>query len=357
MTFIVPDNTTAAQSKQRRYRQRPLPAILAVVLGVLFVAGTLFAWKATRAIEKSASLSSTIEAKDTFTTRLGNLSKDASVSIRIKTSGSIAVWLVDQEDFSSFPVTRNPLFTGRAVDTLTFQLRVPAAGNYYLVLDNRKEDKKKTFTLDVTARADAAGIESKLNQASQELEKFESNLRQFFIFDNLTFKIASCGTANAYSKENTVVLCIEIGPKMLQMGNQQEARNVLSFTMLHEISHVLLRQWGYPFYDNEELVDEFTTALLVMFNQGERARSAAEYFSTLSPDKELELKRNKDDRHPLSVQRARNITHWLDDPELVRRWQKIFIPHMQTTVLESLDKNPKTWTDRKLVEQELASRS
>ena len=288
---------------------------------------------------------------------MSNLIEGAYLSISIQTGGSIKVWLIDKDDFSSFPVLHKPLFTGQTADKLTFGLRIPAAGNYYLVLDNRENDQKRKFTVDVTARADETVISTKLGQANQELANFESNLREFFIFDKLAFKIASCGTANAYSNNDTVIICIEIGSQLMQLGDEQKARNVLSFTILHEISHVLLRQWGYPFYDNEEVVDEFTTTLLVMFNQSDRARSVAEYFSTLSPDQELEFKRNKDDRHPLSVQRARNITRWLEEPELIERWQKIFVPHMQTAVLELLKKNPKPWTDKALVAKELASRS
>jgi hypothetical protein len=324
---------------------------------LLLVTALLCACTECCAKEKSATVSSTVEAKSTLTTRLSNLIKDAYLSISIQTSGSIKVWLIDKDDFSSFPVLHKPLFTGQTEDKLTFGLRVPAAGNYYLVLDNRENNEKREFTIDVTAKADETGIAASLGQASQKLETFESNLRKYFIFNSLKFKIASCGTANAYSNEDTVIICIEMAQRQLKLGNKQKARNVLSFSILHEISHVLLRQWGYPFYDNEEVVDEFTTALLVMFNQGEQARSAAEYFRTLSPDKELERKRNNDDRHPLSIQRGRNILHWLDDSELVRRWQKIFVPHMQTTVLQALEKNPKSWTDQELVAEELATRT
>ena len=69
----------------------------------------------------------------------------------------------------------------------------------------------------------------------------------------------------------------------------------------------------YPFHDNEEVIDEFTTVLLIMFGQSERARTQADFFSKLPEDLELERKRHRDDRHPLSVQPARKIHRWLED--------------------------------------------
>ena len=95
----------------------------------------------------------------------------------------------------------------------------------------------------------------------------------------------------------------------------------------------------------------------MLFEQGDRARSQAEYFSKIPADKEFALKRSRDDRHPLSQQRARNILGWLGDPTLLQRWQKIFIPHLQTEVLEAMTRSDKPWIDRTLVARELAFRS
>lgn len=93
-----------------------------------------------------------------------------------------------------------------------------------------------------------------------------------------------------------------------------------------------------------------------MLGQGERARSLVDYFAGLPPEHELALKRDRDDRHPLSVQRARTIGGWLDDPGLVRRWQKVLVPHLQTEILEALARRPKDWTASGLVREELARR-
>ncbi len=132
--------------------------------------------------------------------------------------------------------------------------------------------------------------------------------------------------------------------------------NALLFTLFHEIGHVLLKQWAYPTYASEETADEFATVLIVMLDQKERLRAQAEFFHADASILELISKALSNDRHPLSGQRARNILRGSEDPGLVRRWQPIFVPHMQTPVLERLRQAPTRWADLALVEQELAAR-
>ncbi len=310
--------------------------------------------------ERTVSLNSTIEPGANHSTRLKNLPKGTFLSIRVEASADIAVLLINHADFEAYPAIKRPVFYGHTSNkSLKFGVQIPESGRYYLVLGNRTEKSTIEFSLSVTASTDTIDKKTeKLSAVFGELEKFEKNLRRFFVFDELEFRIAHCGTANAFSGEDVITICTDIAPRILKTaGDKRMASDVMLFVVVHEMGHILLRQWGYPFYGNEEVADEFATTLLVMFNQGERARSQAEFFSRLSPEEEFELKRGKDERHPLSVQRARNITRWLDDPELVKRWQKILVPHMQTNVLKALRQNPKSWTDQDLVKKELKLRS
>ena len=64
----------------------------------------------------------------------------------------------------------------------------------------------------------------------------------------------------------------------------------------------------------------------------------------------------KGDRHPLSSDPSHNILRWLKDPQLIKRWQTIFVPHRQTAVLEKLQKTHPAWADLPLIDKELAGR-
>lgn len=314
------------------------------------------------AAEQSARASAQVGPGDTYTARLGAVPEGARLSIRVSSDPPVDVLLLDERDYLAFPDLEGPLFEGRADDELRFSLRVPTSGDYYLVIDNRDGDAARAVTLAVTASADtpaSADLQDQLERAHAELERFQRNLRRLFVFDELDFRIRRCGTANTFAdaESDTIYICADIGRKLLEgTEDRAQARNIFLFAVLHEVGHVLLRQWDYPFYENEEVADEFATVLLVMLGQGERARSLVDYFAGLSPEEELARKRDRDDRHPLSVQRARTIDGWLDDPDLVRRWQKMLVPHMQTDVLRALARRPKAWTAPELVRDELAAR-
>lgn len=327
----------------------PVAALLVLVL-----AGTAVAR------EQSASVRTEVAAGDTYTARLGSLPKSASLSVRVESDAPVGVFLLDERDYRNFPDLDAPLFEGQAAGEHRFSLRAPASADYYLVIDNRDGDSARSFELAVTASVDTGAsddLEARLERVHAELDRFEQNLRRVFVFDSLEFRIERCGTANTFADDDTVYICAEIARKLITgTDDREQARDILVFAVLHEFGHVVLRQWDYPFHDNEEVADEFATVLLVMLGKGERARSLVEYFAGLSPEEELAHKRDRDDRHPLSVQRARNIERWLDDPGLVRRWQKILVPHLQTEVLETLARSPKSWTKPALIERELARR-
>jgi len=81
-----------------------------------------------------------------------------------------------------------------------------------------------------------------------------------------------------------------------------------------------------------------------------------EYLLSNPASNELLAKAFKSDRHPLSLERARNIMRWMKDTGRLKRWQVIFVPRMQTAMLERIKKSPQFWVDSSLVEKELVQR-
>lgn len=83
--------------------------------------------------------------------RLRNLPKDAVIAYRVQTSGEVMVSFLDADDFERFPAVARPLFSGRVEKQATFSLKIPAAGHYYVVFDNRSGKESRGVTLTIRA--------------------------------------------------------------------------------------------------------------------------------------------------------------------------------------------------------------
>lgn len=76
--------------------------------------------------------------------RLRNLPKGAVMAVAVQTSGPIAISLLSESEYRRFPSIQDPVFLGTVDRKLSFTVTIPDAGNFYLVLDNRKaEDARK----------------------------------------------------------------------------------------------------------------------------------------------------------------------------------------------------------------------
>ena len=166
-----------------------------------------------------------------------------------------------------------------------------------------------------------------------------------------------CDGARAFAGDEGIVLCHEFAEALyLRLGDRERASDALLFALFHELAHVLLRQWEHPLFANEATADEFATAMLALVGESERAGAQAGYLEANPTLLEGLAAAFADDRHTLSVQRAREVRRWAHDPGLVERWQTIFLPNMQSAALERLRRTPPAWTTRALVERELRAR-
>ena len=307
--------------------------------------------------EKIASVSHEVAAGKWSGIRFRNLPKGASLAIEVTVDGEVTVLLLSEESYRHLPFIDRPLFQGKTGDRMSFSILVPQTGHYYAVIDNRAGEAVRNFTIDIKAAAASAKTSLQPSVVDAQLGTITDTLRQAFVFDALVIRAAKCGKPNAFSGSNGVIICSEYAGELLDtLGDKRKAVDALMFILLHEVGHVLLRQWDYPFYNNEEVADEFATVLMVMFMGERRVRSQAEYFASRTSAKEVRQKLMTDDRHPLSLQRARNILNWVDDPKLVYNWQPVLVPRMQTTFLERLKEQSPSWTSRALVERELLLR-
>ena len=86
------------------------------------------------------------------TVHLKNMPKDSSVAIQIDSSGDIRVAFVHADELKRFPEPATPEFQGRVDRKLSFGVTIPRAGDYFLILDNRRGESVRRVNLVITAQ-------------------------------------------------------------------------------------------------------------------------------------------------------------------------------------------------------------
>jgi hypothetical protein len=255
-------------------------------------------------------------------------------------NNKIQVYLLDLPNYQLFASRRPfkflPGASGEVRGLGQYAFRVPQDGVYYIVLDNAKAWlMPRSVTLHVDAILPDKTAQSE--QLQKILEQQYGMLKKVFVFPEFKTTVRHCGTVNAFSNPD-ITLCVELVEELQakQMGMAVE------FVYFHELGHSLMKQWGLPLWDNEDAADEFATAFFLMAKKQDIPLQAAQSFASEGANtQDAVAKIWMDDRHSLSPQRARNIIRWVNNrEELVPRWERVFIPNMQTPVLQSMMHDP-----------------
>ena len=107
----------------------------------------------TFALAGRALLNVTVPAGKWKAVRLKNLPLDASISLRIESDGVIDVIFIHQDELAKFPAAVNPAFQGTVERSMSFKVVIPKAGNYHVIVDNRKDTRERKVRLDIEAKA------------------------------------------------------------------------------------------------------------------------------------------------------------------------------------------------------------
>lgn len=96
---------------------------------------------------------------------------------------------------------------------------------------------------------------------------------------------------------------------------------------------------------------------MILAKQQQPALQAAQWWAGQTSQQEALSKLWIDDRHTVSPQRARNIIHWLNQPnDLLQRWMRLMTPHLQTEALVELMKDSRLVPVRDVMQEELQRR-
>lgn len=316
------------------------------------------------AVEKNISLQADVVKNTWYKVRLSNMHQGTLLDAKLEANGFFDVLILNEKDFKNFPKIQRPLVHSKKLNQHRFSVEVPRSGSYYLVITNQYGDKDKHISLSIKASLDEQKIAriksafAKKSELEKKMSKINVSLQKVFIFDDISFHILKCGKQNLFSTNNRVILCTEFVKKIQErLSLKSQIKDVMLFAIIHEISHILLQQWQYPFFNNEDVVDELATVLLKMTNNSNAIQVTAEFFKKSEIEKEFQKKKIINDRHPLSVQRARNLLVWDADTSLIKRWQPILLPRIETSFLQYLLKSQSRWFDKAEIKQVLSTRA
>ncbi len=119
-----------------------------LVAPALFI---LFVSSATAQVKGPVIVSADVAPGKWKAIRLRNLPRDAVVAVRVRSSGEVMIAFLDTDDYRQFPAMTRPLFSGRVEKQFALSLKIPAAGDYFVVLDNRMGSESRTVTVTIRA--------------------------------------------------------------------------------------------------------------------------------------------------------------------------------------------------------------
>lgn len=161
-----------------------------------------------------------------------------------------------------------------------------------------------------------------INQIKKIIEIPIMALNQFYILPKFKISVLPCGTVNAYSSPD-VVICSELISDLFE----KELSDALYPILLHEVAHSLLNLWNLPGYDNEDLADEFSAAILSRVAP-EHIKAFIKYLEDKDSITEAISQLTEGSRHTISLQRARNMKAALTKiDQIEKRWENLLKPY------------------------------
>ena len=232
-------------------------------------------------------------------------------------------------------------FKGKNPISFTYEVRSP--GRYYVVLDNRYALViKKKASLSVVRRGK---MPKEMREAMiKGLEALTTSIQKTFVVPEFDLQLMPCGSSNAFSQGDSgdIVICTELLADTILKGQDGAFAGIVG----HELGHTLLNLWGAPNWDNEETADEFAIAVLYRDGVQEKAYDLAQYFAAKNSQRDAAYIVREGDRHPISIQRTRNIQRILHNPSnTITRWYRLFYEHMKPAALKAVIDNPKKYDD------------
>jgi hypothetical protein len=270
-------------------------------------------------------------------------------------TNSVTVGLLDRDNFQKLkgrsPYQYIPNTEQTVLGTGKYTFLVPRTATYYLLVDNSSawftSRDIDVYVYVLHPRPTPWSLE--FQHTTQDLY---NALKAWFVFDDFKVIYRHCGVENAFSAPD-ITICLEL----IEGLREQGVHGAYPFVLFHELGHTLLHVWGESQFDNEDVADEFAVMASILLDLQANAMDAARWFANRTFEINAGARLWMVDRHTVSPQRALNIMQWLDQPsDLMRKWQPLLVPHMQTEYLKQLNGRPNEWVDHAVIRAELTKR-
>lgn len=236
------------------------------------------------------------------------------------------------------------------------EARAQESGRHYLILDNSYAALiKKTVSVRTTVRKSLSDEE--MSKLTSFFKGVQTQISSTFENSEFNVYVKPCGQSNAFSNNRTadITLCTEL---IHDMSAQQNIGALIA-VLLHEYGHSLLNKWGEPGASEEDMADQFATAMLLRGGDSGRRllQDWISYWQRQDSHAEARVQLAIGGTHSLSVQRARNIQQSMNYPEdFSRRWNKMLYRHMKREALERVIAKPAKTDDVDLATEALRTK-
>lgn len=278
------------------------------------------------------------------------------VELENKVYNDITVCIASETETQTYSSRGTCRGQAKARTPLVLKDHVSSDGKYFLILDNSYAALiKKTVSAQISTRRSLSSEE--ISQLKTLFQQVHDLMTSTFEKSDFNIYVKPCGQSNAFSNNRTadITICSELIHDMLSQRNT----GALVAVLLHEYGHSLLNRWGEPGSSEEDMADQFATAMLLRGGDGGRRllQGWISYWQRQDSRSEAVQQLERGGTHTLSIQRARNIQNAINFPEdFVRRWNKMLYRHMTKQALQQVLVKPSRSDDIDLANEALGSK-
>ena len=137
------------------------------ILFTFFIALILSASPSTAKVQ-SAQLTIDLPAGQNKSIRLKNLPEGSTVEVEAEGKGDFVISLINEQNSLSYPTVSHPLFQSNVRDKISFSVRIPKNGHYYVVFDNRSSSSIMNLNTTIQGATGSDAVMLQTNNKSKD---------------------------------------------------------------------------------------------------------------------------------------------------------------------------------------------